>query len=91
MAIDEFCKQAKLSAETRNENGVPIGWLMCNWSELNKYELAHIAIEAMYAAEEAIKRENCRVKSLYGDSIARYYDDVVDALIGIVYFPEEES
>lgn len=90
MVIDEFCKQAKLAAETRNGHGDPVGWLLCNWIDLNRYELARIAIEAMYAAEEAIKRENCHAKSMYGESIARYYDDVVDALTGIVYFPEEE-
>lgn len=91
MAIDDFVKQMNLVICTDNENGDPVSWMMANWSDLSKSELAHIAIEAMYAAENAIKSSECNMESMYQAAIACYYAELLEGISGIVYFQEDEE
>lgn len=90
MTIDDFVEQAKLVINTKNENGDAVSWLMRYWHDLSKDELAHIAIEAMYAAESECAKANSYDDKYKNEDICAYYEEMIDGLTGIVYFPEEE-
>lgn len=80
MTYAEFYEQMRLKVETKNSNGSPVNWLMQNWYELTKDDLAHIAIEALIAGETACERENWHLHPSSDEAISKFYDDLMESL-----------
>ena len=89
MSLNSFYEQAKLLVETKNEFGAPASWLMQNWNDLTKDELAHIAIEALIAGESACERENFHIQPASDEAVVKFYDELMENLE--FYLPEDEE
>lgn len=89
MKISEFYEQMRLNVETKNADGNPDNWLIQNWYELTKDELAHIAIEALIAGENACERENWHLHPSSDEAISKFYADLMGSLE--FYLPEEND
>lgn len=69
----------------------PMGFLMNNWHDMRKDDLAHIAIEAIGAAEYMLKKTGFFVPGVYEKDFREFYSIIRDELIEYGYWEEDEN